>query len=49
MLLIFFFGFWAYPYETGQPRPWRNWGGHILIWILLAMLGWKVFGAGIKP
>lgn len=37
--LIFWVGIWAYP-------GWPYWG-HIhplIFWILLALLGWKVFG-----
>ena len=39
MLLWLLFGFWLY---GGENR--RGLGGHGLLWILLFLLGWKVFG-----
>jgi hypothetical protein len=47
MILWLIFGFWV-SYEAGTVYPWRRGGGHLLTWILLAILGWKVFGGPIQ-
>ena len=40
------FGVWSgYPL---QPVPIRNWGGGLLVFILIGILGWAQFGAPIK-
>jgi hypothetical protein len=41
MLLCLFFG--AYTNRASINLPWV-WGGHFIIWILLFLLGWRVFG-----
>lgn len=46
MLLWLIFGFWVYR-VPGSPYPWERGGAHFLTWILLALLGWKVFGSAI--
>jgi len=47
MILWLIFGWWS-GYTPGQPYPFRNWGGNLLIFVLLAILGWAAFGAPIK-
>lgn len=47
MILWLIFGFWA-SYVPGSPYPWNRGAGHFLTWVLLAILGWQVFGAAIK-
>lgn len=47
MILWLIFGFWA-SYVPGSPYPWQRGGAHFLTWVLLAILGWKVFGAVIQ-
>ncbi len=47
MLLWLVFGMFLARIE-GQPWTYRNWGGNLLIFILLFLLGWQVFGAAIK-
>lgn len=42
MLLWLFFGL----YRDRSAGPW-NLGGHVILWVLLALLGWKVFGPAI--
>jgi hypothetical protein len=44
MLIWLVFGFWAY--WPGADR--RAFGGHFLVWALLFLLGWKVFGFPIS-
>lgn len=41
------FGFWIY-YESGQPLWYRRFGGYVVLWILVGMLGYRVFGSAIK-
>jgi hypothetical protein len=41
------FGVWGY-YEPAQPTWYRRAGGYLAIWILVGMLGWRVFGAAVK-
>ena len=45
MILWLIFGIVQFWPATGT-RPWPL-GGHVLIWILLALLGWRVFGAAL--
>ena len=40
------FGAWA-SYD-GQPNWPRRFGGHFVLWILVGILGWRVFGSAIK-
>jgi hypothetical protein len=40
-------GFWG-PYIPGQPYPLRIWGGSLLVFILIGVLGWQVFGGPVK-
>ncbi len=42
MLIWLLFGFWRY-YEPAQPF-YRNWGGHLLQFLLFGIAGWKLFG-----
>lgn len=45
MLIWLLFGLWN-NWPAPGTRPWGA-GGHIVLWILLALLGWRVFGAAI--
>lgn len=45
MILWLIFGFWVYWPAGGQ---WQPLGSNLLLWILLALLGWKVFGAPLQ-
>jgi uncharacterized membrane protein len=47
MVISLFFSVWS-NYTPGQPFPVRNWGGGLLVFILLAILGWKVFGSIVQ-
>jgi len=48
VLMIFWliFGAWS-GYTPGQPYPVRVWGGSLLIFVLLSILGWAQFGAPV--
>lgn len=47
MILWFVIGFMGMRPPQGQP--WNRWvaGGNLLIFVLLALLGWKTFGAAL--
>ena len=47
MIIWLIFGMWA-GYTPGQPYPYRSWGGNLLIFILMGILGYKVFGGPIQ-
>ncbi len=47
MIIWLVFGAWS-GYTPGQPYPFKNWGGSLLIFILLAILGWAQFGAPVR-
>ncbi len=41
MLLLLFFGFWS----NWTPAPnYRGFGGHMILWFLLFLIGWEIFG-----
>lgn len=42
MLLWLAYGFWK-NYTPGGIR-YRSFGGHVLLWFLLFLLGWQAFG-----
>jgi len=44
MVVSLVFNFWSYRNPT-QPY---GWGGGLLVFILLAILGWKLFGSVIQ-
>lgn len=46
MIIWLVFGAWV-EYVPGQPYPFRRFGGSFLIWVLLAILGWAVFGTPV--
>ena len=46
MLISLILGFWVYRGPEGRYN-WWGFGGSFILWILLCLLGWKVFGAPI--
>ena len=40
-------GVWSY-YDSAQPLWYRRFGGYLILWILVGILGYRVFGAAIK-
>ncbi len=45
MIIGLFFGGWLnYPFNTNG----RGFGGFLVLWVLLALLGWQVFGPALK-
>lgn len=41
------FGFWA-NYNPGQPFAIRPFGSYFVIWLLVGVLGWEVFGPVVR-
>jgi len=41
------FGMWS-NYEAGQPLWVRRAGAYGVIWLLVGVLGWRVFGSVVK-
>jgi hypothetical protein len=45
MIMWLFLGMWSVWPVAGQPNQnWRPVGGNLLLWILLFIVGWAVFG-----
>ena len=47
MIVSLIFGFWAH-YEPAQPFQFKTGGYNLLIFVLLAILGWAQFGWPVK-
>lgn len=47
MLVSLILGFWA-DYVPGQPFPFRAGAHNLLLWVLLAILGYHAFGGLVK-
>lgn len=45
MLIWLLFGFFSW---SGYFGPHLMWGGSVLLFVLLGLLGWKVFGAPVR-
>jgi hypothetical protein len=45
-ILAIVFSWWAY-YEPNQPW-YRPAGGYLILWILLGIMGYRVFGPAIR-
>lgn len=41
------FSLWA-NYEAGQPMWYRRAGGYFILWVLVGILGYRVFGPAIR-
>ncbi len=46
-VLALLFGFWA-DYVPGQAYPWRGGFRHFIIFILIGIIGLRVFGSPVK-
>jgi hypothetical protein len=47
MIVAVVFGAWIGWPVAGAPNGWRPFGFNLLLWVLLFLLGWGVFGAPI--
>ena len=45
-ILSIFFGGWGY--YDGTPVGYRRFGGYFVLWVLVGLLGYHVFGAAIR-
>ena len=41
------FGAWS-NYEAGQPFPLKRYGAYFVLWLLVGVLGWSVFGPVVR-
>ena len=49
VLMLFWLMFGLYrEYIPGQPYPFIRGVGHVLLFVLIGILGWQVFGAAVK-
>lgn len=48
MILWFIFGVFPWGPWPSAPSGWRPFGGSFLLWVLLFLLGWHVFGWPIR-
>jgi len=46
-ILSLVFGWWGY-YTPAQPGWGQRFGGWIVVWILIGMLGWHIFGPAVR-
>jgi len=46
-IIALLISWWGY-YEPGQPLWFRRAGGITVLWVLVGILGWRVFGPAIK-
>lgn len=47
MIIWLVFGAWV-DYAPNQPYPFRKFGWSLMVFVLLAILGWQVFGAPVR-
>jgi hypothetical protein len=45
-IVFLIFSLWT-GYVPDQPYPFTRWGGSVVIFILVGILGWAVFGAPV--
>jgi hypothetical protein len=48
MLLWFVFGVWGFWAASGSVPPYGLIGSGLLLFVLVGLLGWKVFGAPLQ-
>lgn len=45
-IIALFFSAWS-NYETGQPFPLKRAGSHFVLWVLIGIVGWRIFGSPV--
>ncbi len=45
MAFWLFFGVWR---ARSDPQPYPYFGGHLLVFLLFLIIGWKIFGSPVK-
>jgi membrane protein YdbS with pleckstrin-like domain len=46
-VIAILFGVWS-NYEVGQPLWFRRAGAYFVLWVLVGILGWHVFGPVVR-
>lgn len=46
-VIAILFGVWS-NYEAGQPLWFRRAGAYLVLWLLVGILGWHVFGPVVR-
>jgi hypothetical protein len=46
-VIAILFGFWS-NYNAAEPLWYRKAGAYLVLWLLVGMLGWSVFGPVVK-
>jgi hypothetical protein len=46
-IVALLFGLWL-NYEAGQPVWVRRAGAYVALWVLVGILGWRVFGSAVR-
>ena len=49
LLMLLWLVFWAWGSFTPQGAPYWGRGSWLLLFVLLALLGWRVFGEPVHP
>lgn len=48
VLCVFFNVFFNWPADPNKPQAWGPFGGSLLLFVLIGLLGWGIFGAPLK-
>ncbi len=46
-VIAILFGAWS-NYEANQPLWFRRAGAYLILWLLVGMIGWEVFGSVVR-
>jgi membrane protein YdbS with pleckstrin-like domain len=46
-VIAILFGVWS-NYDAAQPLWYRRAGAYLVLWVLVGILGWEVFGSVVK-
>ena len=46
-VIAILFGVWS-NYDAAQPMWYRRAGAYMVLWLLVGVLGWQVFGAVVR-
>ena len=46
-VICILFGVWS-NYDAGQPLWYRRAGAYLVLWLLVGVLGWEVFGPVVR-
>jgi hypothetical protein len=46
-ILCLIFGVWGY-WEPAQPSWRQRVGGYLALWVLVGLVGWRIFGPAVR-